>query len=110
MCLVQDTSSAIPRSCPRYLTESHQFGFTYCDAATGHTTPRFINVNLSERHVGGGGATLKADIRCYAYRGRALLHAARLDQGQTTNFRTRGGGFAPVITWRSFSWREDLDP
>lgn len=43
-------------------------------------------------------ATLKADLRCYAYAGRVLLVAARLYQGQTTNFRTPGGGFAPVFT------------
>jgi hypothetical protein len=39
---------------------------------------------------------LKMDVRIYAYDGRPLLAAARLYQGQTTNFRTRGGGFAPV--------------
>jgi hypothetical protein len=39
---------------------------------------------------------MKADIRCYAYAGRIQLMAARLYQGQTTNFRTAGGGFAPV--------------
>jgi hypothetical protein len=38
------------------------------------------------------------DLRCYAYLGQALLFAARLYQGQTTNFRTPGGGFAPVLT------------
>lgn len=38
----------------------------------------------------------KADIRCYVYSGRIQLMAARLYQGQTTNFRTAGGGFAPV--------------
>jgi hypothetical protein len=38
------------------------------------------------------------DLRCYAYQGQALLFAARLYQGQTTNFRTPGGGFAPVLT------------
>ena len=55
-------------------------------------------VTPSERHVGAGNAPLKTDIRCYAYRGRPLLYAARLYQGQTTNFRTPGGGFAPVLT------------
>jgi hypothetical protein len=39
---------------------------------------------------------LKLDLRSYAYAGRILLTAARLYQGQTTNFRTPGGGFAPV--------------
>ena len=41
---------------------------------------------------------LKADIRSYAYDGVVKLVAARLYQGQTTNFRTPGGGFAPVFT------------
>ncbi len=39
---------------------------------------------------------LKYDVRCYVYGGRVQLVAARLYQGQTTNFRTPGGGFAPV--------------
>lgn len=40
--------------------------------------------------------TLKFDVRCYVYDGKIQLIAARLYQGQTTNFRTPGGGFAPV--------------
>lgn len=40
---------------------------------------------------------LKYDLRCYAYDGKIQLLAARLWQGQTTNFRTPGGGFAPVV-------------
>jgi hypothetical protein len=40
--------------------------------------------------------TLKYDLRVYAYNGQIQLLAARLYQGQTTNFRTPGGGFAPV--------------
>ena len=39
---------------------------------------------------------LKFDLRVYAYDGRMQWVAARLYQGQTTNFRTPGGGFAPV--------------
>ncbi len=39
----------------------------------------------------------KMDVRLYTYGGRILLAAARLYQGQTTNFRTPGGGFAPVF-------------
>ena len=39
---------------------------------------------------------LKMDIRAYVYAGSIQLLAARLYQGQTTNFRTPGGGFAPV--------------
>jgi hypothetical protein len=40
----------------------------------------------------------KTDVRLYVYDGELLLTAARLYQGQTTNFRTAGGGFAPVFT------------
>jgi hypothetical protein len=39
---------------------------------------------------------LKFDVRNYAYGGTVQWLAARLYQGQTTNFRTPGGGFAPV--------------
>jgi hypothetical protein len=40
----------------------------------------------------------KFDIRCYAYGGAVQWTAARVYQGQTTNFRTHGGGFAPVYS------------
>ena len=39
---------------------------------------------------------LKFDLRDYVYNGELQWVAARLYQGQTTNFRTPGGGFAPV--------------
>jgi hypothetical protein len=39
----------------------------------------------------------KVDVRLFTYGGEVLLAAARLYQGQTTNFRTPGGGFAPVF-------------
>ncbi|KAA8981979.1 circularly permuted type 2 ATP-grasp protein [Halospina sp. K52047b] len=39
----------------------------------------------------------KVDIRLYTYAGKRLLAAARVYKGQTTNFRTPGGGFAPVF-------------
>jgi hypothetical protein len=42
-------------------------------------------------------AEFKVDIRLYTYAGVRLLAAARLYQGQTTNMRTPGGGFAPVL-------------
>ena len=52
-----------------------------------------------ERAVCGEGAeptALKSDVRCYVYDGQVQLVAARLYQGQTTNFRTVNGGFAQV--------------
>jgi hypothetical protein len=42
----------------------------------------------------------KVDLRHYVYDGQTLLLAARLYKGQTTNFRTAGGGFAPVLELR----------
>lgn len=53
----------------------------------------------SERMVklDGSPEVRKTDVRLFVYEGRVLLTAARLYQGQTTNFRTPGGGFAPVF-------------
>jgi hypothetical protein len=48
--------------------------------------------------VGEAPVELKLDLRNYVYAGHVQLIAARLWQGQTTNFRTPGGGFAPVLT------------
>jgi hypothetical protein len=42
--------------------------------------------------------TLKFDLRSYVYDSRVQWTAARVYQGQTTNFRTPGGGFAPVYS------------
>jgi len=47
--------------------------------------------------VAGEPTRLKLDIRAYAYAGRVQLLAARTYAGQTTNFRTAGGGFSPVV-------------
>jgi hypothetical protein len=48
--------------------------------------------------VDGERKMLKVDVRLYTYGGSLLLAAARLYQGQTTNLRTLGGGFAPILT------------
>ncbi|WP_374669563.1 hypothetical protein [Ramlibacter sp.] len=54
-------------------------------------------VTPGERAVGAGGdKPLKFDLRAYVYHGLVQWTAARVYQGQTTNFRTPGGGFAPV--------------
>ena len=42
--------------------------------------------------------SFKVDIRCYVYRGEIQLLGARMYRGQTTNFRTIGGGLAAVFT------------
>lgn len=52
-----------------------------------------------ERMVSVDGAeptAFKFDVRCYVYAGVVQLVIARLYQGQMTNFRTSGGGFALV--------------
>lgn len=45
-----------------------------------------------------GHGEMRCDIRSFAYEGRAFMRLARLYRGQTTNFRTPGGGFATVIS------------
>ena len=47
--------------------------------------------------LAGESIVLKTDIRLYTYAGELLLAAPRLYQGQTTNMRTAGGWFAPVL-------------
>ncbi len=42
------------------------------------------------------GEAFKVDLRLFVYRDRLLGVGARLYQGQVTNLRTEGGGFAPV--------------
>jgi hypothetical protein len=51
--------------------------------------------------VDGRREVMKLDIRNYTYDGKVQLVAARLYKGQTTNFRTMGGGFARVVWERA---------
>ncbi|MEQ1754181.1 MAG: hypothetical protein ABL973_08600 [Micropepsaceae bacterium] len=46
-----------------------------------------------------GQGQMRCDIRNFAYQGRSFMRLARLYRGQTTNFRTPGGGFAPVVEY-----------
>jgi hypothetical protein len=62
------------------------------------------------RHVSAADLPLKADIRCYAYQGRPVSFAARLYHGQTTNFRTPGGGFAPILTLSGAGYPDSASP
>lgn len=59
---------------------------------------RVIPPSLKLVDVDGKQINLKVDVRAYTYRSEVILFAARLYAGQTTNFRTAGGGFAPVFT------------
>ena len=58
---------------------------------------KFVPAGERAMRVDGTVTTRKVDIRLYTYGGKVLLTAARVYQGQTTNFRTPGGGFAPVF-------------
>ena len=51
---------------------------------------------------------MKFDLRAYAYDGEVQRVAARLYRGQTTNFRTPGGGFAPVYALADVSGRPEV--
>jgi hypothetical protein len=74
---------------------------TFASILAGHYVAQAI-APTSSRHVSVNGATseLRVDIRVFVGDGIPLLRAARLYRGQTTNFRTPGGGFAPVISLR----------
>lgn len=56
-----------------------------------------IQPSLRRIHLLGEAIDLKLDLRHYVYQQQTQWLCARLYQGQTTNFRTPGGGFAPVI-------------
>ncbi len=62
-----------------------------------YVAQRIVAPSLRVQNVGGKHVLLKTDLRAYSYAGEVLLYAARLYQGQTTNFRTPGGGFASVV-------------
>jgi hypothetical protein len=64
--------------------------------AQAFAAPGTRSVRLDEVPV-----ELKVDVRLYTFAGTVLLAAARLYQGQTTNMRTPGGGFAPVLEVRT---------
>ena len=57
----------------------------------------FVPAGERTMRIDGTVTTRKVDIRLYTYAGKPFLAAARVYQGQTTNFRTPGGGFAPVF-------------
>jgi hypothetical protein len=63
----------------------------------GYVAQDFAAPNERMIKLDGTAERCKTDVRLYTYDGQILLTAARLYQGQTTNFRTPGGGFAPVF-------------
>lgn len=62
----------------------------------GYVAQDYVAPSECEQGAGGARASLKVDFRLYTYAGSTQLIAARLYRGQTTNFRTPLGGFAPV--------------
>ena len=64
----------------------------------GYVAQEFASPSERMIKLDGSPQARKTDVRLYTYDGQILLMAARLYQGQTTNFRTPGGGFAPVFT------------
>ena len=67
-------------------------------AARAYIAQRLVPPSQRTIKIDGADVPLKLDLRNYVYDGRVQLVAARLYQGQTTNFRTAGGGFAGVLT------------
>lgn len=63
----------------------------------GYIAQEIVPPSTQTLLVSGVAQDMKLDVRCYTYAARIQLVAARLYQGQTTNFRTPGGGFAPVF-------------
>ena len=74
----------------------------WAEILTGHYVAQEIVLPSARMvSVDGDRKSMKADLRNYTYGGKVQLVAARLYQGQTTNFRTEGGGFAPVFIGQS---------
>jgi hypothetical protein len=73
-------------------TFDHILAHRYVAQAIAPTSFRRVSSN------DGIEADLRVDVRSYAMHGETWLRSARLYRGQTTNFRTAGGGFAPVLT------------
>lgn len=69
----------------------------FAEVVTGEYVAQALTLPSERwRSTATGKEVFKVDVRCYAYAGKIQLMAARLYQGQTTNFRTAGGGFAPI--------------
>jgi hypothetical protein len=71
-------------------TFEHILAHPYVAQAIAPTSSRSVVVDGTE-------SDLRVDVRNYAHDGETWLRTARLYRGQATNFRTPGGGFAPVI-------------
>jgi hypothetical protein len=65
--------------------------------AGDYVAQTFVPPQTQAFEINGDTQIFKMDLRAYVYDGKTQLNCARLYQGQTTNFRTVGGGFAPII-------------
>jgi uncharacterized circularly permuted ATP-grasp superfamily protein len=63
----------------------------------GYVAQVFVQPHQRMIKLDGALTSRKVDVRLYTYGGAVLLVAARLYQGQATNFRTPGSGFASVL-------------
>ncbi len=66
-------------------------------AAGGYVAQAFAAPGERVVTVDGTAQRRKVDVRLYTYAGSLLMTTARIYQGQATNFRTPGGGFAPLL-------------
>jgi hypothetical protein len=66
-------------------------------ARGGYVAQAVVSPSARRLLVDGVEQDFKLDLRNYVYRGQVQLVSARLYRGQTTNFRTPGGGFASVV-------------
>ncbi|MCQ8106158.1 hypothetical protein NP590_18770 [Methylomonas sp. SURF-2] len=64
---------------------------------TEYVAQELVQPSERQLQIDAEAVELKLDLRHYVYRGQTQTVCARLYQGQTTNFRTPGGGFAQVV-------------
>ncbi|MBY0518433.1 MAG: hypothetical protein K2P81_16095 [Bacteriovoracaceae bacterium] len=62
-----------------------------------YVAQKIVKPGVRVIEVEGKRVEMKQDLRVYTYDGKILILASRLYNGQTTNFKTDGGGFAPVF-------------
>ncbi|MCK9608409.1 MAG: hypothetical protein M0R33_18345 [Methylomonas sp.] len=64
---------------------------------TDYVAQALVQPSERQLQISDQSVELKLDLRHYVYQGQSQTVCARLYQGQTTNFRTPGGGFAQVV-------------
>lgn len=65
--------------------------------ANDYVAQKLVPPHTQDVQINDQTETFKVDLRAYVYDGEIQLACARLYQGQTTNFRTVGGGFARLV-------------